>query len=366
MQLLQERIHKMREQGLTRHLVKPCGIDVSSNDYLGFAQDATLRERYINRLQQAPVGAAAARLLRGNLALYEETEQRLAEFVGRETALLFSSGYSANVGLLSALLHTGDVVFSDADNHASIIDGIRLSHAQKIIFPHRDYVTLEQQLQQHQKQVGLKIIVTESVFSMNGNKADLLYLAELAQRFNALLIVDEAHSTGLWGSSLVATLGLTEQVFATVHCGGKALGASGAWVAGNKLLHDYLLHFARSFIFSTAPLPALPLLLQEACKFYHAVGNKRAEVVKRRAQQFRHWLSLTASDSPIIAITIGDSQHALRISERLQCKSWDIRAIRPPTVSPDAAGLRITVKWCNSEEELLRLAKDLRQYNVCI
>jgi 8-amino-7-oxononanoate synthase len=359
MQLLQQRIHAMHSQGLTRRLVQPNGIDVSSNDYLGFAQDTTLRERYIARLQQAPVGAAAARLLRGNLALYEETEQLLAEFVGRETALLFSSGYSANVGLLSALLHTGDVVFSDANNHASIIDGIRLSRAQKIIFPHRDYVTLEQQLQQHQKHAGLKIIVTESVFSMNGNKADLSYLAELAQRFNALFIVDEAHSTGLWGSSLVATLGLTEQVFATVHCGGKALGASGAWIAGNQLLRDYLLHFARSFIFSTAPLPALPLLLQEACKFHNAVGHERAEIVKQRARQFRHWLSLDAGDSPIIAIIMGDSQRALQISEQLQHKSWDVRAVRPPTVSAAAAGLRITVKWCNSDEELLRLARDL-------
>lgn len=361
MQLLQKRLEHCKSQDLTRKLSLPIGIDFSSNDYLGFAQDNSLRERFINRLQEVSVGASGSRLLRGNSELYEETEHLLAAFVQREAALLFPSGYAANLGLLSALLHEDDLVFSDAFNHASIIDGIRLSKAQKIIFAHQNYDFLEQQLKTHQSNKNLKVIVTESLFSMEGTQADLKKLATLAQQFNALLIVDEAHSTGLWGKSLVATLGLTDQVFATIHTAGKSLGASGAWVAGSHTLRQYLIHFARSFIFSTAPLPALPLLLQEVIKFYEMVGAQRATTVLQRAQQLRHLMpdSIAKNDSPIISLVVGENQRALKISQFLQHKDWDVRAIRPPTVPANTARLRITVKWVNSEQQLFNLAQDI-------
>ena len=360
---LQHRMALHQSQGLARCLRAPCGVDFSSNDYLGFAQDSLLRERFIGRLEQVAVGAAGSRLLRGNLALHEETERLLAAFSSRETALLFPSGYMANIGLLSALLRPEDLVFSDALNHASIIDGIQLSKARKIIFPHRDYSFLAEQLKLHQAQKCLKVIVSESVFSMEGTQADLLQLAALADQYQALLIVDEAHSTGIWGKSLVATLGLTEQVFASTHTAGKALGAAGAWVAGNHLLRDYLIHFARSFIFTTAPLPALALLLQEAIKRYNEIGVTRALEVKKRAQYLRSLLSLTSEknshDTPIIAVGIGDNCRAINISTFLFERGWDIRAIRPPTVPKGTARLRITVKWVNSEKQLQQLAADL-------
>jgi 8-amino-7-oxononanoate synthase len=364
MRLLQKRLEQHKAQGLTRTLLAPVGVDFSSNDYLGFCADPELRHNFLNRLQQIiPQGAGGSRLLRGNLSLYEETEMLLARFVQRESALLFSSGYAANVGLLSAVLQPGDIVFSDAFNHASIIDGIRLSRAQKIIFPHRDYAFLADSLQTFHAHEGLKVIVTESVFSMEGTLADLRTLAELAQRFNALLIVDEAHSTGLWGASLVASLGLTEQVFATVHPAGKALGASGAWVAGGYLLKEYLSHFARSFLFSTAPIPALAILLQEVVKFYQIVGSERAAIVHQRSQMLRDLLRSQnpLSDGPIIPILIGDNETAVRMSRQLQERSWDVRAIRPPTVPLDTARLRVTVKWQNSEAELNRFASDLQE-----
>lgn len=360
---LQQRLSNYKSQGLARTLRLPSGIDFSSNDYLGFAQEQLLRERFIARLQQTAVGAAGSRLLRGNLALHEETEHLLAAFSNREAALLFPSGYMANVGLLSAILHPEDLVFSDALNHASIIDGIQLSKARKIIFPHRDYAYLEEQLQRQQAPTCLKVIVTESVFSMEGTKADLLQLARLADQYQALLIVDEAHSTGIWGKSLVATLGLTEQVFASTHTAGKALGAAGAWVASSHFTRDYLVHFARSFIFTTAPLPALALLLQEAIKLYDEIGEKRAVAIQKRARYLRELLSIVAEknadDAPIICVRIDDNQRATYISEFLSQRGFDIRAIRPPTVPAGTARLRITVKWLNSDIELQQLATDL-------
>lgn len=366
MQQLQQRLTNYHNLGLTRNLSLPMGVDLSSNDYLGFAQDTELNQYYIARLQQEfPNGAAGSRLLRGNLELYEQTEAILANFVQREAALLFSSGYTANLALFSALPQENDIVFSDKLNHASIIDGLRLSKAQKIRFPHRDYQQLEQQLKKYQQHASLKIIVTESLFSMEGTLADLPRLAHLAEIYNALLIVDEAHSTGLWGHSLVNSLGLTSKVFATTHTAGKCLGASGAWIAGSQLLRQYLINFARPFIFSTAPIPSMAILLQEAIKYYQLHGSARASIVRQRAVQLRNYLNLANStepnDSPIVTIPIGDNQRAIQISALLQQQGWDVRAIRPPTVPVGQAKLRITVKWCNNEEQLQRFAKSLHK-----
>jgi 8-amino-7-oxononanoate synthase len=369
MSLLAHRLEKLKSQGLERRLRLPTGVDFSSNDYLGFAQDPTLRARFYTRLKEMPVGATGSRLLRGNTAVYEETEAMLAQFVQREAALLFSSGYMANVGLLSALLGPEDRVFSDTLNHASLIDGIQLSRAKKSIFPHRDYDRLEAQLAATLKEQGLRVIVTESVFSMEGTVADLHRLARLAEQYHALLIVDEAHATGIWGAGLVHTLGLTQQVFASIHPAGKALGAAGAWVAGSRLLRDYLIHTARTFIFSTAPLPALPILLQESLAFYAEVGEARSSIVRERAAQLRGLLAKLSfiekpslayeKNVPIISIWLGENQRALEMSQFLQAKGWDIRAIRPPTVPEGTARLRITVQWTHTTAQLEQLVADM-------
>jgi 8-amino-7-oxononanoate synthase len=353
---LQERLANFQSKGLTRNLVHPRGIDLSSSDYLGFAQDPELKKRYLARLQNyQQIGSGASRLLRGNLDLFTQTEKIVADFVGREASLLFSTGYAANVGLLSALLKKSDHVFSDELNHASIIDGISLSKANKTIFPHRDYAVLEQALEKTEYENNLKIIISESMFSMEGTHANLEKLVELSKKYKALLLIDEAHAVGLYGAGLVATQNLNEDVFATVHAAGKALGASGAWVSGSKFLKDYLTHFARSFIFSTAPIPAVPILLQEAIKYYQEVGGQRAEIVKQRAMQLREKISIETlgeQDCPIVPIMIGDNHRAISVAEKLQARGWDVRAIRPPTVPPGTARLRVTVKWCNTEDDL--------------
>lgn len=362
--ILQQRLQEIHSSGLTRNLSPVSGVDFCSNDYLGFSQDEVLRKNFLQRLQHFPIGAAGSRLLRGNHAIYEETEALLADFVKREVALLFPSGYQANLALLSALLKEGDYVFSDEFNHASIIDGIRLTKATRTIFPHRDYQYLEDQLKTQHTKPGLKIIVSESLFSMEGTLANVKDLALLAEKYNALLIIDEAHSTGVFGASLIASLGLTEKVFATIHTGGKALGVSGAWIAGNALLKKYLINVARPFLFTTAPISALALLLQEAIKHYQQVGSERAAAIFTRVNKIRQLLAAFINDSvsgPIVPIIIGENFAATKVAAALQQRAWDVRAIRPPTVPIGTARLRLTIKWSNSEQQIEELVRDIKR-----
>ncbi len=362
MHILNQRLKKLKKQQLFRQLISHNEIDLISNDYLGFAHDKKIHNRFMQRFKKIPLGATGSRLLGGNSALHEETEQLLAQFVNRSAAVIFPSGYQANISLLSALLTPDDLVFSDEYNHASIIDGIRLSKANKIIFPHRDYQFLENQLHYYSHHNCLKIIISESLFSMDGTLADIKQLTLLAQKFKLLLIIDEAHSTGLWGTSLVTTLGLSDQVFATIHTAGKALGASGAWIAGNHLLKKYLINFARPFIFSTAVMPAQLILMQEAIKRYYEIGKYRSQIIFNRAIKFNKWLKYIFKNhdiSPIIPIILNDNLTVTKLSHYLHNKNWHVQLIRPPTVPPNKTRLRITIKWCNSLAQLYQLSSDI-------
>lgn len=366
--ILKKRISEQKSSGLFRALQSSKNIyfstiDLSSNDYLGFAQDKQLHKHFLQRIKNHPVGSGGSRLLGGNLDIYAETEEQCATFVNRETALLFPSGYQANIALCSALLKPEDMVFSDEYNHASIIDGLRLTRAEKIIFPHRDYQYLAKQLRAKAQRKCLKLIISESLFSMEGSVANISALAALAAENGALLVIDEAHSTGLWGSSLVSTLGLTEYVFATIHTAGKALGASGAWIAGNHLLKKYLTNFARPFIFSTAPLPAMALLLQEAIKHFNNVGMLRAQTVHKRADFLRQSLAAYVKpqeNTPILSVILGECKLATKICNYLQKYQWGVYPIRYPSVPINAARLRVTVKWSNNKNQLANFAEDLK------
>jgi 8-amino-7-oxononanoate synthase len=385
--ILTGRLGQIESEGLRRRLRPASGIDLSSNDYLGFATDPVLGDRLAKALPGLPVGSTGSRLLRGESAILEEVEAGLARFVGRDAAVLFPSGYQANTALLSALLRPGDAVFSDELNHASIIDGIRLGRAKRMIYPHRDHAGLRRVLQRFRQpgaSPGLRVIVTESLFSVDGDTAPLMELAGLAEEFSALLIVDEAHATGLFGSGstgggLVQALGLSDRVFATVHTGGKALGSGGAWVAGDPNLKDYLANIARPFIFSTAPIPALAVLLNLALDRWREVGEERAHQVLERATTFRNALRTVATDlaepvpgirepvpgtpgsvaGPILPFVIGDNRRAVRTAARLQRQGFDARAIRPPTVPQGTARLRLTVTWPVAEPTLNRFADAL-------
>jgi len=366
---LQDRLNKQTLALRTRTLTHREGIDLSSNDYLGFSQDPVLAERILERLKSYPTGATGSRLLRGNLKIHEETESLLGKFSGREAALLFPSGYQANLGLLSAILSPDDQVFSDELNHASLIDGIRLSKAETILYPHGDIDALRKQLQDSRSQNGqahIKLIVTESLFSMDGDQAPLPELISLAQEHDALLVVDESHATGLWGSNrpsrptqgggLVQSLGLSQGVFATVHTGGKSLGCGGAWIACDFELKEYLINFSRPFIFSTAPSPALAVALTESCRYWDEVGAQRAQEVHRFASTFRervmnlqaHFpgqLITPPGVGPVIPIILKSNARALLASQALQRAGYDVRAIRPPTVPEGTARLRVTATY---------------------
>ncbi len=347
--VLQERLADCERSGRFRELMPRRGVDLCSNDYLGFAEDIALKERVAESLMRVPLGSTGSRLLRGNLEVFHEVENLLADFCGRNSAVLFSSGYQANVGLLSAVLRPDDHVFSDEKNHASIIDGIRLSRSNAHIFAHRDVASLQAKLESIPIQKGLKVIVTESLFSMDGDTAPLKELSELAERYTALLIVDEAHATGLSGSGMVQSLGLSSKVFATVHTAGKALGCSGAWIACDRALKNYLVNFSRPFIFSTAPMPFLAIALSEAIHHWNRIGTERASIVHKNAAQFKELARSRRipieGGGPIFSVILGSDQRARSVSEYLADRGFDVRAIRPPTVKEGTSRLRLTIRW---------------------
>ena len=269
---LSERMAKelgvLRQRSQLRALETLEGINLCSNDYLGLATDPRLKQAVLEAVGKTQaVGSTGSRLLSGNSREWEELETEFASFAGTEAALYFGSGYAANVGLLSSILKPGDIVFSDAMNHASLIDGIRLSGAKKIIYPHCDLQFLENALRENSSGACARVIVTESVFSMEGDVAPLESYLRLARQYGADLVVDEAHATGVCGPSgrgIAAEMGCERDVFAVVHTCGKALASAGAFVCGGTALKQFLVNRARTFIFSTAMPPYLAAQIRAA------------------------------------------------------------------------------------------------------
>ena len=250
---LRTQLADLRREGLTRSLRAPAGIDLSSNDYLGLARHPLLAERMAEALKDGGCGSTGSRLLRGHREAFAEIESRFAAFKSAEASLYFSSGYLANLAVLSTFPQAGDVIFSAERNHASLIDGMRLSKARRVLFEHRDLDSLEVLLQ-NEPCKGQRFVVVESLFSMDGEIADLQRLAALASRYGAALVVDEAHAVGVYGargSGLIEAAG-NPPVWISINAAGKALGAAGAFVAGPAWAIEYLVQRARPFIFSTA------------------------------------------------------------------------------------------------------------------
>jgi 8-amino-7-oxononanoate synthase len=359
---LAEALAARERAGLLRRMSPPRGlVDLASNDYLGLAAHPHLVERTCDAVMKLGVGSGGSRLLTGHRDAFTALEDRLAAFSGTEAALLFGSGYAANLGLLTAVVGWDDLVLSDNRNHASLIDGIRLTGARKVVYPHGEVAAIGAALRQ--PRAGRAFVVTESVFSMDGDLAPLADLVDMAERHGALVIVDEAHATGLFGSrgaGRVEELGLSQRVLATVHTGGKALGSAGAWVAGSRLLVDTLAQTARSFIFNTAPMPALFGALGAALDIVAAEPERRAEV-HRKARLLRNGLAeagaaIPAHFSPIIPLAVGANEAALALQEALLGEGFDCRAVRPPTVPQGTARLRVTVRSPVSDPDLLRFA----------
>ena len=365
---LQSGLTQREEAGLLRSLVSPEGIDLTSNDCLGYSQAPDLKAAVQEAVERFGTGSGASRLLRGNHPFLEEAERELADFSQREAALLFSSGFAANVGLFKALTSSDDLLLSDELNHASIIDGLRLAPAKRCVFRHQDLSHLETLLQE--RSFHRAFIVTESLFSMDGDLTDLVALCHLARRYGAMVIVDEAHATGVFGpkgSGQVEAFGLEREVLCTLHTGGKALGVGGAWIAGDATLISHLVNHARSFVYSTAPIPALAAGLQAAARKRRSDGAP-AEALLKRARWFRGQLKergfdILRSESHIIPIVLGDNERALQIASALQADGFDVRAVRPPTVPEGSARLRITLRASLDTTTLERFLKRLNVHH---
>jgi 8-amino-7-oxononanoate synthase len=339
-----------------RDLAIPTGIQLGSNDYLGLSSHPRLRAAVARALDEDDrFAATGSRLLSGHHRRWEELEEEFAAFVGAEAALYFPSGYSANVGLLSSVLRPEDVVFSDAGNHASLIDGIRLSRARKVIFPHLDLNFLQDALQRDNGPVR-RVVVVESVFSMDGDRAPLSDLAALCEKFDASLIVDEAHSIGVDGQRGRGAESFRRSRLATVYPCGKGLASMGAFVAGSRTLRDYLVNHARTFIFSTALPPYSAAHVREAISLISDADSERARLLEvsryLRGRLRGAGFDIGRSDSQIVPVILGPNETALRFAAAASAAGCAIRAIRPPTVPQGTARLRVSLNAALSTSDL--------------
>ena len=340
----------LRKAHQFRELTTPVGIQLGSNDYLGLSTHPALKAAIASALEQDDgVASTGSRLLSGNHKRWEQLESEFARFLGVDAALYFPSGYAANIGLLTSILKREDTVFSDAANHASIIDGIRLSRARKIIFPHLDLGFLEDALRRDTG-AGRKLVVVESIFSMEGDRAPLEELLPLCGRFGAPIIVDEAHAFGVEGSAgrgLIDTIGRSDQVLATVHTCGKALASMGAFVAGSRTLREFLINHARTFIFTTALPPYCAAHVGEALKLAGQADAGRLHLQRLsrhlRGQMRAAGCDIGSSDSHILPLILGENDTALRFANSLASSGFAVRAIRPPTVPDGTARLRVSL-----------------------
>ncbi len=372
---LAQRLEELESEGLRRRLRVvdgPQGPEVMldgkpvlllcSNNYLGLADHPRLRRAAADAALALGTSSGASRLISGSMSIHAGLEARLAEFEGTEAALLFGSGYLANTGAIAALARRGEVVFSDELNHASIIDGCRLAGAETFVYRHRDSEHLEWGLRRAAGRGAL--IVTDGVFSMDGDIAPLGELAALARRHDCRLMVDEAHATGCLGPGgrgSVAAAGLIGEVDLIVGTLGKALGGYGAYVCGSRELADYLVNTARPFIFSTAPPPPAVAAASAALELLDE-SPKRVERLQANAAALREGLRSEGleplgSYTQIVPLVIGEADHAMALCERLLEEGIFAQAIRPPTVPPGTCRLRLTVMATHRVADLRHAAR---------
>lgn len=341
-------------------------LDFCSNDYLSFARSNNLRLLFESELKKYPnynMGSGGSRLLAGNSLFAEELEQEIADFHQSDSALLFNSGYDANIGIFSSIPQRGDTIITDEYIHASIIDGVRLSYATRYVFKHNDLESLEQKLKVSK---GKIFIVVESIYSMDGDQAPLVELSHLAKQYDAALIVDEAHATGVFGElgrGLVYDLGLCDQVFARIITFGKALGTHGAAILGTEQLRSFLINFSRSFIYTTSASFLSHLAIK--CAYQLLKNSDYQSPLKERIKYFRESISsdikLLNSQSGIQIILIPGNKEAREAALNIQNAGFDVRAILSPTVAQGTERIRICLHNHNSLDDIQRLSHNLNQ-----
>lgn len=331
-------------------------LNLSSNNYLNIADNQAITQEFLDNVgYRYSFGSASARLLTGTLPVYQELEELLSSLYGKESALLYNSGYHANVGISSALNQKGDVVFSDKLNHASIIDGMRLSDGKFFRFPHNDMHALEKLLERERKNFNNAFIITESVFSMDGDIEDLKKIVELKKKYNCIMIIDEAHAFGVFGEKglgVAEELGIIDDVDLLVGTFGKAIGSMGAFVTGSKTMIDFLINKSRSFIFSTA-LPPINIAFSK-----WIIETQ----ISKTAQKRKNMLNLAkkfGSQSHIIPVVIGENKDTVDLCEVLFHNGYFTLPIRPPTVPVGTSRLRLSLTADIREEELQTLKEKI-------
>ena len=342
-------------------------LNFCSNDYLGLANDARIKAAALEAIEEYGFGSGASRLICGNMLAHEKLEADLAQFKNTESALLFSSGYMANTGIIPALMDHRSVVLSDKLNHASIIDGIILSRAKLVRYPHADMQAL-QGILKNCPAAGRKLIVTDTVFSMDGDRAPLKDIVDLARRYEAMVMVDEAHAFGVLGAcggGLVEELALGGQVDIQMGTLSKAAGCFGAYACGTKILQEYLINKSRSFIYTTAMPPAWAHAARTALQIIRQESQLRRQLQANadylRAEFQRMGFDTMNSSTPIIPILVKDPLRAVAMSRQLLQQGIFVQAIRPPTVPMGTARLRLTVMATHTQEDLDQLLNALKK-----
>lgn len=360
------RLNERRQNGSYRSL-KPESdlVDFCSNDYLGFARSKALRDYAEAEINSQPNlnGATGSRLISGNLTYTENLEREIATLFGAEAGLLFNSGYDANLGLLSSLPQRGDTIITDELIHASLIDGARLSHANRYTFKHNDLESLEAKLKNAK---GAVYVVTESIFSMDGDSPRLKDMLDLTERYGAHLIADEAHAVGLYKTGIVSALGLQDRVFARVITFGKGLGCHGAIILGSDVLRQYLINYARSFIYTTAA-PFHQLATAKCAFKLLQASDLQIDELHHRIKLFKKVIALLSgseyalidSDSAIQCILLKSNDKAKAVAAHLQSLGFDVRAIMSPTVAEGSERIRICLHAYNTPDEVTSLANEI-------
>jgi len=336
-------------------------LNLSSNNYLNFADNKQITEEFLDFAgSKFSFGSASARLLTGTLPVYNELEELLSGLYKKEAALLYNSGYHANVGISSAVVQSGDVIFSDKLNHASIIDGMRLSSGKFFRYPHNNMAALENLLQRERKNFRNAFIITESVFSMDGDIADLKKIVELKKKYDCSLIVDEAHAFGVFGEQglgVCEKFGLLPDIDLLVGTFGKSAGSVGAFVTGSKILIDFLINKSRSFIFSTA-LPPVNIAFTK-----WIIENKFPQT-KAKREKMLEIAHTFGSESQIIPVIIGGNKETVDLCEILFHNGYFTLPIRPPTVPEGTSRLRLSLTTDIKENELTILKEKINAMSL--
>ena len=334
-------------------------LNLSSNNYLGLADNQSITKKFLDSTRETySFGSASARLLTGTLPVYKELEELISYLFNKEKTLIFNSGYHANVGINSSLASKGDVIFSDKLNHASIIDGMKLSQGKFFRYQHNDMESLERLLKRERDNFKTAFIVSESVFSMDGDIADIEKLVELKEKYNCILILDEAHAFGVFGAKglgVCEKLNLMDKVDLIIGTFGKAIGSMGAFATGNKILIDYLINKARSFIFSTA-LPPINIAFSK-----WIIENELPKTYEKRRKMLELGQKL-GSQSHIIPVIIGTNKDTVDLCNILFHNGYFTLPIRPPTVPEGTSRLRLSLTTEIEFEDIEKLVEIINPY----